>query len=76
MIKTKFKVQTKTETPTGSTIKLVPIILENTEDTEFMDGVVGGILEIITSNLKTSDNFKVGDEYYIDFTLLKDEKSD
>ncbi len=37
---------------------------------------LGGILEIITSNLKTSDNFKVGDEYYIDFTLLKDEKSD
>ena len=72
-VRAKFKVQSITKSlflkdEEGSTIKLNPVYGDSPENKEFYKWTPGGSIELGTINAKAAESFKLGSEYYVDFT--------
>ena len=71
MVRAKFKCVEKTQTEQGDKIKLQPVTSGGKENEEFFKWTPWGSMEIGTINENVITQFKVGGEYYIDFTPVE-----
>lgn len=72
-VRAKFRVESKKETRGGTSdssfyVELAPVINGSPENAHFYKWTPGGKIELATINDSAAAQFKVGDEYYIDFT--------
>ena len=71
-VRAKFKVVGKSETISGGHgVKLEPVTSGSEENKEFYKYTPYGVIELNTINDAASDQFILGKEYYIDFTLAE-----
>lgn len=69
MVRAKFRVSEKTEQINGFAIKLEPVYGDpESENGQFYKWTPAGAIGLSLVNESTAANFKVGAEYYVDFT--------
>lgn len=71
-VRAKFKVSQITENEAGSSIQLIPVSVGSEENKEFYKYTPSGQIELNVVNKETADHFKVGQQYYVDFSLAPD----
>lgn len=74
-VRAKFKVQSITtsanwqkDKPHLGTVTLTPVTSGSPENASFYEATPGGKIEIGTINAAALEKFKIGGEYYVDFT--------
>lgn len=68
-VRAKFKVATVTESEGGvKTVKLHPVSSGSPENAEFFKWTPSGSIELGTINPAAAEQFKPGDQFYVDFT--------
>lgn len=83
MVRAKFKVDSITRTKYSGndemyTVKLSPVYANGDpehENSKFWKYTPSGVIELGTVNASAAEYFKLGEEYYIDFTHAKAESS-
>lgn len=69
MVRAKFRVTEKIERENGYYgVVLYPVVGGSEENKEFWKATPGGKIEMFSVNQKAIENFKVGQEFYVDFT--------
>lgn len=68
MVRAKFKVEKIIETTGGKEIILSPVTASNPENSEFFKWTPFGEIRMGTINEKAAEQFRVGEEFYVDFT--------
>ena len=68
MVRAKFRVDSITESSYGKTIELRPVTQGSPENEQFYRLTPGGSISLSTVNEEAAKQFKVGAEFYIDFT--------
>lgn len=69
MIRAKFKVTEKTETPDGFAVTLLPVTGGSVENDSFFKFTPGGAIALRLIQSSTASDFVVGDSYYVDFNI-------
>lgn len=71
-VRAKFTVYSKTETGSPNdpqvAIKLHPVTCGSKENESFYKWTPGGFIDLSTVNKAASEAFKLGEEFYVDFT--------
>jgi hypothetical protein len=67
MVRAKFKVDSKTETVNGKTVKLQVVAHDSPENKSYFKWTPNGTIEMGILNPEASEQFEVGKEYYVDF---------
>lgn len=70
-VRAKFKVRSVTEhewAPGGKSVELYPVTNGSEENKEFYKATPGGEIKLSTVNPAAAEQFKVGREFYVDFT--------
>ena len=68
-VRAKFKCTSKTESTNGFKILMEPVTGGSPENAKFYQYTPGGSLVLDTVNSHAASQFKVGQEYYLDFEL-------
>lgn len=68
MVRAKFRVGLNEPAADGARIILSPVTSGSKENEEFFKWTPWGTIEIGTINPAAAEQFKVGDEFYVDFT--------
>lgn len=70
MVRAKFRVSEKTERNSGVAIRLEPVYSSDpaSENGQFYKWTPAGAIGLSLVSESTAANFKVGAEYYVDFT--------
>lgn len=76
MVRAKFTVVSKTETPcsgkgNGFSVRLIPVTGGSPENEKFYQYTPAGVVELTTINRAAADQFEVGKSYYLDFEMAK-----
>lgn len=74
MVRAKFIVKQKTENQSGFSIQLEPVQSGSEENKQFFHFTPWGKIEMGTINENVVNEFIIGKEYYVDFTLCPDLK--
>jgi len=70
-VRAKFRVSSITHYEGSNTsVKLAPVVGGSEENKRFYKYTPGGLIELSTVNEESAAQFKVGAEYYVDFTLV------
>lgn len=67
MVRAKFKC-VKNE---SNSVNLEVVINGSKENEEFFKYTPGGLIQIVVDNEKAREQFEVGKEYYVDFTIAE-----
>lgn len=67
-VRAKFKVETVTHNTSGASVQLVPVINGSEENKQFYKYTPAGSIQLSTVNAAAAEQFKPGDEFYVDFT--------
>lgn len=68
-VRAKFKVQSVTEVEGGfKSVKLFPVTSGSPENAEFFKWTPSGSIDMGTINEAAAEQFKPGQEFYVDFT--------
>lgn len=67
-VRAKFKVQANHEEGDTATITLLPVYSGSEENKEFFRYTPGGLITLNVVNQAAAVQFKVGKEFYVDFT--------
>ena len=67
-VRAKFKVETVTRNTSGASVQLVPVINGSEENKQFYKYTPAGSIQLSTVNAAAAEQFKPGDEFYVDFT--------
>ncbi len=68
MIRAKFKVNSILQKVEGCEIEMFPVITGSEENKSFFKYTPAGQLKMSVVNIEVAEQFKPGDEFYIDFT--------
>lgn len=73
MVRAKFKVDSVEPNGDGSSIKLSAVVggSNSEENDEFFNATPFGVIDMGIVNAKASEQFEVGKEFYVDFTLAE-----
>lgn len=71
MVRAKFQVYEVAKTLSGHKVVLQPVTSGSEENKEFFKWTPSGKIELYCINDKAVEQFEVGKEYYVDFTLAE-----
>lgn len=72
-VRAKFKVDKKSETLYGFEFVLTPVHGDSPENKTFFKYTPSGSINIAVVNPEVGDQFVLGKEYYVDFTLASED---
>lgn len=72
-VRAKFRVHNVDRSQYGTTVKLSPVYSGSPENEQFFKATPGGEVALYTLNAAAGEQFELGDEFYVDFTLAKRE---
>lgn len=72
-VRAKFKVHNVDRGQYGTTVKMSPVYTGSPENEQFFRATPGGEVALYTVNEAAGEQFELGDEFYVDFTLAKRE---